>query len=152
MGAAPGGWTQYVADKVGKNGLVVAVDLRELDPLPHKNVKTLQIDISDEEAPKRILEVANGRVDMVLSDLSPSLSGVWEVDVARQVDLSLRALKMAKRILKRSGSMVLKVFEGMDSWRVVEELRKGFSTVKLFKPPASRKRSAEIYAVGLDFK
>ncbi|MFQ5710902.1 MAG: RlmE family RNA methyltransferase [Candidatus Geothermarchaeales archaeon] len=152
LGAAPGGWTQYAAEAVGEGGLIVGVDLRKMEPLPYENVKTLRLDVTEEEAPKKILEATRGRVDVLLSDLSPSVSGVWTVDVARQVALCEEALRISDGILRRGGSMIMKVFEGKDTPRIIEWLKREFSVVRLFKPPASRKRSSEVYALCFGFK
>ena len=152
LGAAPGGWLQYAAEAVGSKGLVLGVDIRDIEPLPHANVKTLKADVMEEGVEETILAELGSRADVVLSDLSPNISGVWDVDVARCVELGLRALEIAGRVLARGGKMVVKLFEGKDTWRLLKKLRGSFEKVILFKPKASRKGSSEIYAICLGFK
>jgi len=146
LGAAPGGWLQYASRKVGANGTVLGVDKKEIEPLPASNVATLRADITDPSTIEKIRKQVD-QADVLLVDLSPNVSGVWEVDVARQVGLNLSALGIAERVLRKGGKMALKIFEGKDSWRIKTALESSFSRVNLFKPPASRKKSSEIYAI-----
>ena len=152
FGAAPGGWLQYAAEAVGDSGFVLGVDIREIPPLPYSNVKTIQLDIEEDSSLDTIYEEVDGRVHVLLSDISPNISGAWDVDVAKQVHLCERAVDAAERVLVEGGSMVAKIFQGRDSERVIYTLRKRFKTVKLFRPPSTKKGSSEIYAVCLGFK
>jgi 23S rRNA (uridine2552-2'-O)-methyltransferase len=147
LGAAPGGWLQVASEAVGEDGLVVGVDLRRIRPLGLKNVRALVGDVTDEETRNKIARMFPERVDVILSDMAPNVSGVWEVDHLRQIDLARVALNLASTILKPDGWVVLKTFQGPDYERFIEEVRAAFTFVKVFKPRATRKESAEIYVV-----
>lgn len=152
LGAAPGGWLQVASEAIGDDGLVVGVDLERIRPLRLKNVRTLIGDVTDEETVKRIRDAFPGSVDVVLSDMSPDLSGVWEVDHLRQIHLTRRALRIAEGIMKPDGWVVLKVFQGSDYRKFLDDVRDLFGFVKVVKPLASRKGSAEIYVVAQGLK
>ena len=152
LGSAPGGWLQYAAEAVGNKGFVFGVDIREITPLPYRNVKTIKMDVFDEKLEEIVLKNFGSRVDVVLSDLSPNISGVWEVDVARNVEMCERVIDFSDKVLRRNGKLILKVFEGTDTKRVINQLKKRFTSVRLFKPSASRKKSAELYLICLGFK
>jgi len=147
LGAAPGGWLQIASEAVGEDGLVVGVDLRRIKPLGLKNVKTFVGDVIEEETRNRVREMFPGRIDVILSDMAPNVSGVWEVDHIRQIDLARIAISLASTILKPDGWVVLKTFQGTEYERFVKEVRGAFTFVKVFKPRATRKESAEIYVV-----
>ena len=147
IGAAPGGWLQIVAEAVGEDGLVVGVDLEKIAPLGLDNVKTIVGDIMEEETVERLEDFFPGRVDVVLSDLSPKVSGAWEVDHFRQIELARTALKVSERVLKPRGWFVVKVFQGSEYDAFLDDVKEAFSYVRVVKPRASRKGSAEIYVV-----
>ena len=147
LGAAPGGWLQYAAEVIGDEGFILGVDKKPIAPLPYANVKTVELDLGDEGSLEAIAREVDGRVDVLLSDLSPNISGAWDVDVARQVYLCFKAIEVADRVLRRGGWMVVKIFQGEGTDMVVKALKERFEKVKLFKPPSSRKGSSEIYAV-----
>ena len=145
FGAAPGGWMQVAAQLVGDDGFVVGIDLHEVR-LRGKNLKTLVMDVHDPGIRKRVLDAFAGRTaDVVLSDLAPSVSGVWELDQGRQVDLTLRVLDLSESVLRKDGSGFFKLFEGERSQEVRDEFRRCFRTVHPFKPLASRSVSSELY-------
>lgn len=152
LGAAPGGWLQVASEAVGGDGLVVGVDLEQVRPLGLGNVKTLVGDVMDEEMLKQIRDVFPGHVDVVLSDMAPDISGIWEVDQLRQIHLARRALEIAREMLKPDGWVVLKVFQGSEYERFLKEVRIVFEFVKVAKPRASRKGSAEIFIVAQGLK
>lgn len=147
LGAAPGGWLQVASEAVGEGGLVVGVDLERIQHLGLRNVKTIVGDVMDDETFERIRTLFPGRVDVVLSDLSPKVSGAWEVDHLRQIDLARMALKVSEKMLEPEGWLVTKVFQGSDYDAFLHEVKAIFSFVKAVKPKASRKESAEIYLV-----
>jgi 23S rRNA (uridine2552-2'-O)-methyltransferase len=147
IGAAPGGWLQVAAEAVGDGGLVVGVDLNRIASLGLHNIKTLVGDVMDEGTLEQIEGSFPGRVDVVLSDLSPKVSGVWELDHFRQIELARRAMNISERVLKPDGWFVVKVFQGSDYDIFLRDVRRVFSSVKVAKPRASRKESAEIYLV-----
>jgi len=144
FGAAPGGWLQVCSRLVGPRGLVVGVDLSEIR-LKEKNVKALKLDVNDPRTVELVWGITGRRVGIVLSDLSPSVSGVWELDHTRQVDLTLRVLELSDSLLWSGGSAFLKAFEGERSREVRDAFRKRFKSVRPFKPLASRSASSELY-------
>lgn len=152
IGAAPGGWLQVAREKVGGRGFVLGVDLQRIAKLPQENVKTLVADITDSTAPDLIQENLPRLADAVLSDASPKISGVWSVDHLRSVELARAALAAAERVLARGGRLLVKVFQGESFEKFVGEVRGRFDLVKVSKPLASRKGSAEIYIVAKGFK
>lgn len=147
IGAAPGGWLQVVSEAVGEDGLVVGVDLRPIEYLELGNVETIVGDILDEETMDEIRELLPGSVDVVLSDLSPNISGVWDVDQFRQIDLATMALKVSQAFLRRDGWFVVKVFMGSEYEAYLKEVKAAYRKVNIVKPMASRKGSAEVYLV-----
>lgn len=152
LGAAPGGWLQYVAETIGNKGTVIGVDIKEIAPLPYENVKTLKADVFQENIEKQILKLLGSKADVILSDLSPKISGVWEVDVARSVAMCERVVELSRKLLKKNGRLIMKIFEGMDTKRILSLLERNFSFIKLFKPAASRKKSSELYIICLGYR
>lgn len=147
IGAAPGGWLQVVSEAVGEEGFVVGVDLEKIRSLGLENVKTVVGDIMEAETFERIKELLPDRIDVVLSDLAPDVSGTWEVDQFRQVELARAAMSLAREILRPGGWFIVKAFQGPEYEMYLSEVREVFAFVKVIKPRASRKRSAEIYFV-----
>ena len=152
LGCAPGGWLQVTSKLVGLKGKVLGVDLKPIKPLNLPNVQFLVGDVSNKEPPKKILDLMGGKVDVVLSDLSPKISGVWELDHARQIDLANSALNIAKLTLKKGGFFFVKVFDGPYLKEFIDKMKKDFFEVKILKPKASRPESAELYLLGKKFK
>lgn len=152
LGAAPGGWLQVASESVGDEGLVLGVDLYEIEPLGLPNVETLVGDITDEETQDEIMDMFQGKIDVILSDMAPDVSGTWDLDQYRQIYLARVALVIADRLLKRKGWMVIKTFQGSEHGKFVREMRDMFETVKIVKPKATRKKSAEIYLVARNLK
>jgi 23S rRNA (uridine2552-2'-O)-methyltransferase len=144
LGAAPGGWLQVVSSSVGPRGLVIGVDT-SLVKLKLENVMLVQADVYEESLTPRLLEAAKGKFDVVLSDLSPSVTGAWDLDTYRQADLTLRVLSLCDRILRPGGSGFFKVFDGERTREVFDEMRKGFAEVRRIKPHASRNQASEMY-------
>ena len=144
FGAAPGGWMQVASQLVGYDGAVVGVDLHEVR-VRGKNLKAIEMDVHDPRVEQKVLEALGGVADVALSDLSPSVSGVWELDQGRQVDLTLRVLELSESILKLDGSGFFKLFEGERSQEVRDEFRRRFRAVRPVKPAASRNVSSELY-------
>ena len=150
LGCAPGGWLQVATKEVGPSGRVVGIDLKPVEPVAGATV--LQGSIEDQGILARIAEILGGKADVVLSDLAPNVSGVWDVDQARQISLSTTALGFARQVLRGGSSAVFKVFEGEMLGEFKAELKNSFGRVLLSKPTASRQESSELYAVCLDFK
>lgn len=151
LGAAPGGWTQIARSVVGEEGCVICVDLREIAPFEWGNVFTLRMDIMDASLIARLTKQADGPVDVVISDVSPNVTGIWELDHARQLKLAERSLEIAELTLERGGNFFVKVFHGRELKKFEEKLRMRFRTFRIIKPSASRSQSSEIYFLGLSF-
>lgn len=149
LGAAPGGWMQAARKIVGEKGFVLGVDLKFIEPFDFSNVQTLIGDITDPQITKVIQKILPNRADAVISDISPNISGIWELDHARQIDLARHSLMIAVKILKVGGSFFVKVFHGDLLKDFVKEVKHHFDFVKLIKPKASRARSAEIFILGM---
>lgn len=143
IGAAPGGWLQFASKITGKNGLVIGIDLKDIEAIP--NVITIKGDVEDKETLALILEFLGGKADLVLSDLAPNVSGLWEIDHLKQIDLTRKAVEITKKILREEGNALYKVFQGEATSEFISDTRKNFSEVILTKPDASRKQSSELY-------
>jgi len=147
LGAAPGGWSVVAAERVGRRGHVVAVDPRPVDPIP--NVTVIRGRVGDPELGRRLGEE---EFDVVLSDLSPRISGAYATDHARSVDLVRGALDLASAVLRPGGAFAAKVFDGDLVPELEERMGDAFDRVRRTKPPASRDASSELYLVGLGFR
>lgn len=152
LGAAPGGWIQAARKIVGKKGFVLGVDLKPIAPFPQEYVRTIVADMTEHETLQQILDFLPRKADVVLSDASPNISGVWEVDHARQIDLAAQALKIALSILRPSGNFFVKVFEGDMLADFVKTVEKHFDAVKVIKPKASRAKSSEMFLLAMNLK
>ncbi len=138
LGAAPGGWTQVASKEVGDTGKVVAVDRRPLR-IDLANVTSVVEDV--------LSWIPGEQFDVVLSDMSPSVTGIWEHDQYEQWRLATRALEIAEKVLKKGGNFVCKVFDGEGAKELYERAKGEFFFVKLTKPLASRAESSELYLV-----
>ena len=152
LGAAPGGWIQAARKIVGKTGFVLGVDLKPIEPFTQEYVRTIVADLNAPETLQQILDFLPGKADVVISDASPNISGVWEVDNARQIDLASQALKIALNVLRPSGNFFVKVFEGDMLPGFVKTVKKHFDEVKVVKPKASRAKSSEMYLLAMNLK
>jgi len=152
LGAAPGGWVQAARKIVGSKGFVLGVDLKSIEPFPQPNVRTIIDDITEQETPHRILEMLPRKANVVISDTSPNISGIWEVDHARQTDLAQQSLKIALETLGFGGNFFVKVFQGGMLNSFIKEVEKHFEVVKVMKPKASRAKSSEIFILGMRLK
>jgi 23S rRNA (uridine2552-2'-O)-methyltransferase len=148
LGCAPGGWIQIALSEVGPTGKVIGIDIKKIEPLTEAVI--IQGSIEEEDIINSILKISNSKVDVVLSDLSPNVSGNWELDHARQIDLTRTALQLSNKILKKGGKVVLKVFQGDMLNELIGELKKEFKKVIRTKPNASRQVSSEIYLICID--
>lgn len=151
LGAAPGGWSEYVADYFNGDGQVIACDILAMDPIV--GVDFLQGDFREESVLNALLDRIGGKnVDVVLSDMAPNMSGNATVDQARSMYLVELALDMCHQVLKPGGSFVVKVFQGQGFEPFLKDMRAAFSSVKTRKPESSRARSREVYLVATDYK
>jgi 23S rRNA (uridine2552-2'-O)-methyltransferase len=150
LGAAPGGWIQAARKIVGNRGFVLGVDLKPIAPFPQEYVRTIVGDITEPETLQQILDFLPRKADVVISDASPNISGIWEVDHARQIDLSNQALQIALNILRPSGDFFVKVFEGDMLNDFIKTVEKHFKNVKVIKPKASRAKSSELFILAMN--
>jgi len=149
LGAAPGGWIQVSREIVGDDGLVIGVDINEIEKFPWNNIITIRADITNENIVEIIRSaIPNGYMaDVILSDAAPKISGIWDTDHARQIFIAENALKIARELLKPNGRCVIKVFQGPLLNDFINKVKEEFVEVKIFKPSASRKESSEIYVI-----
>ena len=152
LGAAPGGWIQAARKIVGKTGFVLGVDLKPIAPFPQEYVRTLMADFTEPETLQQIIDFLPRKADVVLSDASPNISGIWEVDHARQIDLASQALEIALNLLRRSGNFFVKVFEGDLLGGFVGKVGNNFESAKVLKPKASRAKSSELFLLAMGLK
>jgi len=151
LGAAPGGWAQALAERVGQSGRVVAVDLLEIAPIP--GVTIVRGDFREEAVVRRLEDALTGRkLDLVVSDMAPNLSGVRATDQARSIHLCELALEFAKDHLKPRGAFLVKVFQGAGYPEFLAAMRGVFAAVSSRKPAASRGDSKEMYLLGKGLK
>jgi 23S rRNA (uridine2552-2'-O)-methyltransferase len=149
LGAAPGGWIQAARKMTGKYGFVLGVDLKPIEPFTQEYIRTIIADLTESDIDKQILSFLPRKADVVLSDAAPNITGVWEVDHARQIDLATNALQIAKCVLKPGGNFFVKVFEGGMLADFIQTLKSEFAEVRLVKPQASRSQSSEMYLLAL---
>jgi len=137
---------------VGSRGFVLGVDIKPIQPMDHPNTRTLIADVTDYQTVERIRELLPRPADTVISDVSPSISGIWELDHARQIDLARQSMRIATSVLRPGGNFFVKVFQGDMLNDFVAEVKRHFTFVKLIKPKASRARSAELYVLGMNLR
>jgi 23S rRNA (uridine2552-2'-O)-methyltransferase len=152
LGAAPGGWIQAARKMTGKNGFVLGVDLKPIEPFTQEYIRTIIADFTEPDIVEQIRSFLPHEADVVISDAAPNITGVWEVDHARQIDLANKALEIAQCLLKPQGNFFVKVFEGNMLNDFIQTVKNLFETVKIVKPQASRAKSSEMYLLALGLK
>ena len=151
LGAAPGGWSQYLSEKIDGNVRIVAVDLLPMDTL--SGVEFVQGDFTDDETLEEMRQIiGDDRVDLVMSDMAPNISGTRSVDQPRSMYLSELALDMCREFLAEGGDFVCKLFQGEGIDAFIAETRQLFGRVKVMKPGASRPGSREVYLVARNYR
>jgi len=150
LGAAPGGFLQILADKVGPKGHVIGVDLAVIKPLGLPQVQTAVLDVLAEDFDARLLALYSGPFDAVISDLAPKTSGIRATDEARSLRLAGKALEIASVRGRPTGAFVAKLFMGGDFEGFRDEVRARYADVKVVRPEATRGASFEVYLVGLN--
>ena len=146
LGAAPGGWSEYAQQIVGDQGRVIALDLLPIEPIA--GVKFIQGDFTEQQTLDQLLAlIEDCRLDLVLSDMAPNLSGMGSVDQPRSLYLAELAFDLARQFLAVDGVFVVKLFHGEGFEDLISLFRLSFKSVRFRKPDASRARSSEIYAV-----
>lgn len=144
LGASPGGWSQYVARKVGPRGQVWALDMRPMEPV--SGVTFIQGDFDSPEIFERLKDtLAGAAIDLVMSDMAPNISGNWSHDQPRALSLAEGALAFAKKVLNPGGSFLVKLFQGEGFEAYIDTVRPKFDTSRILKPKASRSESREVY-------
>ena len=150
LGAAPGGWSQVAAERVGTEGQVIALDLTPIEPLP--TILALEGDFHDEATLRRLRGSLAGPLDLVLSDMAAPATGHSQTDHLRIMALAEAALDFAEGVLAPGGGFVAKVLQGGSEKALLDRLKRGFAKVRHVKPPASRKDSAELYVVATGYR
>lgn len=145
LGAAPGGWSQYLGKKVGPKGKVIAIDLLDLKPV--KNVLFLRGDFTNLNIQLQLIKMLDGGADLVLSDMAPNITGIKDTDQANFLGLLDATLDLSTRILRQGGNLLLKVFEGPELKSFRGRCEREFKRVHVRKPSASRSKSREYYLI-----
>ena len=151
LGAAPGGWLQVAAKIVGPKGRVIGVDLQPMDAFREPNIIVVQGDIASDETRQKIEDLLAAPAHCVMSDLAPKLSGIRDADSARSLELNQTALRVAVRLLKPAGNLLIKSFVSNDLHGFTLELKKSFRVVERTRPEATRRASSEFYFCAKDF-
>lgn len=149
LGASPGGWSQIAAEIVGSTGKVVSVDIRRMRRID--GVEFILGDVRERKTIDRLSEIMGGSVDVVLSDMSPNISGHYSTDHAKSIELCEHALKFAEAALREDGCFIVKVFEGDLYPEFLAKVKRHFKSVKGHSPRASRASSSEIYIIAKGF-
>ena len=149
LGCAPGGWIQIASELVGNKGKLMGIDITYVEEIP--GAKLLKADIEDESIIDEIFEYFGRKINVVICDLSPNITGYWSVDHARQISLDYSCAKIMDQVLTYKGNALFKVFDGEFSNEFRDYLKKKFAKVILTKPKVSRKHSSELYFVCLGF-
>lgn len=151
LGAAPGGWSQYAVKVLGEKGRVVAMDILPMDPIA--GVTMLQGDFREQEVLDQLLALLDGeKVDLILSDMAPNMSGTDIIDQPRAMYLAELGLEFARQVLRPEGDLLMKVFQGSGTEEFFKELKRAFTKISFRKPKASRARSAEVYVLARGYK
>ncbi len=144
LGAAPGGWTQYISERMQGRGRIIALDILPMDSLP--DVDVILGDFREDEVLQKLMNLIPKRgVDLLLSDMAPNMSGTTAIDIPRAMYLVELAFDFAEKMLKPGGSMLIKVFHGSGFDELVKQAKASFDRVVIRKPSASRARSKETY-------
>jgi 23S rRNA (uridine2552-2'-O)-methyltransferase len=150
LGAAPGGWSEIAARRIGASGKIVALDILDMKPI--QGVEFIKLDFLDAAAPDRLKAVLGGEADVVLSDMAANATGHRQTDHLRIMALAEAAAHFAREVLASGGSFLCKVLQGGTEAALLAELKRDFASVKHIKPPASRSDSAELYLLARGFR
>ena len=149
LGCAPGGWTQVAVKLVGNQGKVMGVDLSYVEEIP--GAYLVRENIEDEHVVDEVMSYFGRKVNAVVCDLSPQVSGNWSVDHAKQISLNYDCTKIMDKVLVHKGNAVFKIFDGVYTLEFRDYIKKKFTRINLTKPKASRPQSSELYCVCLGF-
>ena len=150
LGAAPGGWSQVAAKRIGEGGRIVAIDLLDIEPIA--GVDFIQLDFLDPAAPDQLKDRLGGGADLVLTDMAANATGHRKTDHIKIVALVEAAAEFAREVLKPGGAFLAKVIQGGTEPALLAQLKKDFATVRHVKPAASRAKSAELYLLATGFR
>jgi 23S rRNA (uridine2552-2'-O)-methyltransferase len=150
LGAAPGGWSEVAARRVGQSGHVFALDILEMKPVT--GAEFLQLDFLGDSAPARLKAMLGGKADVVLSDMAANATGHRQTDHLRIMAIAEAAADFAREVLADGGTFLCKVLQGGTEAALLGELKRDFASVKHVKPPASRSDSAELYLLARGFR
>ena len=150
LGAAPGGWSEIAARRVGTGGRVLAIDILDMKPIA--GVEFLKLDFLDATAPQWLKDLLGGQADLVLSDMAANATGHRQTDHIRIMALAEAAAHFAREVLAPGGSFLCKVLQGGTEAALLAKLKRDFASVKHVKPPASRSDSAELYLLARGFR
>jgi 23S rRNA (uridine2552-2'-O)-methyltransferase len=148
LGAAPGGWLQVAKEIVGPKGTVVGVDIQQIEPID--GVDFVKGDMTKPETLNKLCLIV-AKADVVISDMSPNITGNYSMDHARSIDLAEKALEAATKLLKEHGNFLVKVFQGDLYEGYLDKIKSHFRFTKAHSPKASRKSSSELYVIGKEF-
>lgn len=152
LGCAPGGWLQVASKLVGDRGMVYGVDVADVKRINRKNIAVIRDDIGSSSFSSNLWNtIGKGKADCVLADLSPKLSGIWDMDHFRQIELCHMVVDFIPEILVPEGSVLMKAFHGAELESLILRLRGSFARVEISKPEASRNQSSEVYLVSMGF-
>lgn len=152
LGCFPGGWTQVAAELVGPKGRVVGIDLKTVEPFSLPQIEIIEGDFTDPGLQQGLITALGGKCAVVLSDLSPSLSGIKMRDALRSAELVEEAFRFAQQCLRRQGSFLAKIFPGTECEMVVKEISRSFESFSRMNLDSTRKSSNELYLLGRKFK
>ena len=150
LGCAPGGWTQVASKLVGNKGKVMGIDTSYVEEIPRANI--ILGDIENDDLIDDIFSYFERKINSVICDLSPQVTGNWSVDHAKQISLNYSATKIMEHVLDKKGNAIFKVFDGDYTQEFYQYLKKKFSKIKMTKPKASRKPSSELYCICLGYE
>ncbi len=152
LGAWPGGWLQVAAELAGSDGRVIGVDIVPIPAISAPAVTCLCGDVRDPSIQQQIARLSGGKVDIVLSDMAPKLTGIRATDAVRSVELAELACRIAAGLLRPKGRLLVKMFAGPETETLIASLQTSYTAVRRTRPEASRARSDEFYVVALDYK
>ena len=151
LGAAPGSWSQYVTERLAGRVRLIALDILEMDSLP--SVEFIHGDFTEAAVFEQLLQaLGDCKADLVMSDMAPNISGTKAIDQPKSMYLAELALDLARKVLKRKGSFICKLFQGAGADAFIVDARAAFAAVKVMKPKASRAGSSEVYLVARNYQ
>ena len=152
LGAWPGGWLIELSKIVGNHGLIIGIDIVNVDIHLPENTKFIEGDIFDSASIEKIIDYAGKSIDTIVSDLAPKLTGISFRDTAKWEELVLTALEIADKTLKDGGNIIIKAFSSPEADNIRNSMKNKFERVQVFRPKASRKGSSEFYLIGKNYK